>query len=66
LKTCLSEAGINTEIFKAHSVRGASSSMTAAASIFTSEILRAADWLSATTFQKLHPSDDKMAFEAAV
>ena len=40
--------------------------MTAAASIFTSEILRAADWLSATTFQKLHPSDDKMAFEAAV
>ena len=71
LKTCLSEAGINSEIFKAHSVRGVSSSTAAAVGITTSEILQAADWLSATTFQKFyfHPlldSEDKMVFGAAV
>ena len=61
LKTCLSEAGINTEIFKAHSVREASSSTAAAAGVTTSEILQAADWSSASTFQKfyLHSLQDK-------
>ena len=44
LKTCLGEAGINTEIFKVHSVRGALSSTAAAAGVTTSEILQAADW----------------------
>ena len=54
LKTCLSEAGINTEIFKAHSVRGASSSTTAAAGVTTSDILQVADWSSVSTFQKFY------------
>jgi len=54
LKTCLSEAGVNTEIFKAHSVRGTSSSTAAAAGVTTSEILQVADWSSASTFQKFY------------
>ena len=71
LKTCLSEAGINTDIFKAHSVRGASSSTAAAAGVTTSEILQAADWSSATTFQKFYlrvlpDAEDKTSFGTAV
>ena len=51
LKMCLTEAGINTEIFKAHSVRGTSSSTAAAAGVTTADILKTADWSSAGTFQ---------------
>ena len=71
LKTCLAEAGINTEIFKAHSVRGASSSTAASAGVTTADILKAADWSSAGTFQKFYlrptkESDDKSSFGTAV
>ena len=54
LKTCLAEAGIDTSIFKAHSVRGASSSTAAAAGVTTAGILNVADWSSAMTFQKFY------------
>ena len=54
LKTCLSEAGIDTEILKAHSVRGASSSKAATAGVTTADILQAADWSSESTFQKYY------------
>ena len=71
LKTCLTEAGINTEIFKAHSVRGASSSTAASAGVTTADILKTADWSSAGTFQKFYlrpsnDSDDKSSFGTAV
>ena len=71
LKTCLSEAGINTEMFKAHSVRGASSSTAATAGVTTSDILQAADWSSVTTFQKFYlrssqNPEDKTSFGKAV
>ena len=71
LKTCLTEAGINTEIFKAHSVRGASSSTAASVGVTTADILKAADWSSAGTFQKVYlrptkDSDDKSSFGTAV
>ena len=71
LKTCLSEAGIDTEIFKVHSVRGASSSEAAIAGVITADILQAADWSSESTFQKYyhHPTleqKDKSAFGRAV
>ena len=71
LKICLSEAGIDTEIFKAHSVRGASSSKAATAGGTTADILQAADWSSESTFQKYyhHPileQKDKSAFGRAV
>ena len=71
LKTCLSEAGIDTEIFKGHSVRGASSSKAAAAGITTADILQAADWSSVATFQNFYlrpnkESGDKSSFGKAV
>ena len=68
LKTCLTEAGNGTSIFKVHSVRGASSST---AGVTTADVLNAADWSSATTFQKLHlcktnESVDKLSYGTAV
>ena len=44
LKSLLEAAGINTSVFSAHSVRGASSSAAANLGITTNEILKAADW----------------------
>ena len=71
LKTYLMETGIDTGIFKAHSVRRASSSTAASAGVTTADILKTADWSSAGTFQRfyLHPtkvSDDKSSFGTAV
>ena len=54
LKTILSKAGVDTEIFKAHSVRSASTSAAAMAGITTEDILKAADWSSETVFQKFY------------
>ena len=54
VETCLSEAGIDTGIFKAHSVRGASSSRAAAAGITIADILQAVDWSSESTFQRFY------------
>ena len=54
LKTFLGKAGIDTEIFKAHSVRSASTSAAAMAGITTNDILKAADWSSETVFQKFY------------
>ena len=54
LKTILSKAGVDTEIFKAHSVQSASTSAAAMAGITTEDILKAADWSSETVFQKFY------------
>ena len=54
LKTLLGKAGVNMEIFKAHSIRSASTSAAAAAGITTSDILKAADWSSEAVFQKFY------------
>ena len=54
LRTCLLEAGIDTSVFKAHSVRGASSSTAAWAGVSTADILKAADWSSEGTFQTFY------------
>ena len=43
LKTIMERAGIDTSIFKAHSVRSASVSTAASAGITTADILKAAD-----------------------
>ena len=43
LKSLLGKAGIDTGIFKAHSVRGAATSAAANAGVTTSDILKAAD-----------------------
>ena len=54
LKTMLSKAGINTDTFKAHSVRSASVTAAANAGITTNDILKAADWSTASVFQKFY------------
>ena len=46
----MEEAGIDISIFKAHSVRGAASSMAAGAGVTSKDILDAADWSSDGTF----------------
>jgi len=54
IKLTLSRSGINTDLFEAHSVRGASTSSAAKASITVSEILNAADWTTDTVFKKFY------------
>ena len=60
LKSLLEAAGIDTSVFNAHSVRGASSSTAANVGITTNEILKAADWSSESVFQKFYykPTED--------
>ena len=52
LKTCMLEAGIDINIFKPHSVRGAKCSKAAGVGVITKDILDAADWSSEGTFQR--------------
>ena len=60
LKSLLAAAGIDTSVFAAHSVRGASSSTAANLGITTNDILKAADWSSESVFQKFYykPTED--------
>ena len=46
----MEEAGIDTSVFKAHSVRGTTCSTAAVAGITTKDILDAMDWSSEGTF----------------
>ena len=54
MKTGLAKAGIDNNIFKAHSVRSASTSAAVDVGISISEVLEAADWSSASTFEKFY------------
>ena len=54
LKSLLDKAGIDTNIFKAHSTRSAAASAAANTGITTSDILKAADWSSETVFTKFY------------
>ena len=54
LKFLLESAGINTSVFNAHSVRGASSTAAANLGITTNDILKAADWSSDSVFQRFY------------
>ena len=54
LKTTMGKAGVDTTIFKAHSVRSASVSTAASAGVTTADILKAADWSSQSVFQKFY------------
>ena len=53
LKSVLSRAGIDTSIFKAHSVRSASASAAEDGGITTIDILKTAHWSSQSAFQSL-------------
>ena len=46
----LESAGVDTSVFIAHSVRGASSTAAANLGITTNDILKAADWSSESVF----------------
>ena len=54
LRSLLKASGVNSDIFKAHSVRGASTTAAANSNVPLSEILKMADWSSPSTFQKFY------------
>lgn len=65
LKTVLTEAGIDSEVFKGHSTRAASSSAAMRENIGIDEILRTAGWNNSKTFKtfydKVIVEDDQFA-----
>ena len=54
LRSVLKATGVNIDIFKAHSVHGASTTAAANSNVPLSEILKMADWSSPSTFQKFY------------
>ena len=54
LCSLLKGSGVNSDIFQAHSVRGASTTAAANSNVPLSEILKMADWSSPSTFQKFY------------
>jgi len=54
LKTLLSDAGVDTEIFKAHSTRVAASSTAKCAGASTADILKMAGWSRSSTFERFY------------
>ena len=60
LKSILSSSGVDTNIAKAHSVRGATTTAAANAGVTTNDIhvLKAADWSSESVFQRLYYKPD--------
>ena len=68
LRMCLQEAGIDTDTFKAHSVRGAAGSSAAWSGVTVMDILNAADWSTEATFQQFYHREmqDEATFGSAV
>ena len=54
LKEILERAGVDTSIFKAHSVRGASSTAASEKGVLIGDILRTADWSTDSTFRRFY------------
>jgi integrase len=54
LKNALTNAGIDTSVFKAHSTRGASTSKANKFGISVGQIMKQANWRSANTFQRFY------------
>ena len=61
LKNMLGKAGIDTTIFRAHSVRGAAATAASNAGVTTCDILKAADWSTSSVFQKFYYKPSKQA-----
>lgn len=61
IQKVMTQAGIDTKIFSAHSTRGASTSKARRAGVSVPEILKAADWGSVSTFRRFYhrPVQDK-------
>lgn len=62
VKKCLELAGIDTNIFKPHSVRGASTSFAARMNVSLDLIMRSAGWQRQSTFSKYYNFDVKANF----
>ena len=54
VKNCLLEAGIDSQVFKAHSTLGVATSAALRAGISIPEIVLLADWTKETTFKKFY------------
>ena len=54
LKTVMSQAGIDTSIFTAHSTRGAATSKAKTLGVSLADILKAASWSSSSTFTRFY------------
>ena len=54
LKKVNGDSGIDTDIFKAHSVRSAATSAAANPGVTTEDILKAANWSTESAFQQLY------------
>ena len=54
LRTVLKNAGIDTNIFKAHSVRGASTTAAVNSNVPLDDVMKMADWSCVSTFQKFY------------
>ena len=54
IRSIMKAAGINTEIFSAHSTRGAAASKAKAMGVSSAEILKAANWSSVSTFCRFY------------
>uniref|UniRef100_A0A1X7TAZ0 Tyr recombinase domain-containing protein n=1 Tax=Amphimedon queenslandica TaxID=400682 RepID=A0A1X7TAZ0_AMPQE len=54
LKQIMEAAGIDTSVFKAHSVRGASTSAAAVQGVTTKDVLNAADWSTDLSFVRFY------------
>jgi len=54
IKDLLKEAGVNTDVFKAHSVRGATTSAALDKGVLISDILSTADWSRESTFRNFY------------
>ena len=66
-KSLLELSGIDTNIFNAHSVRGAWSSKAAYMGVTTNDILKAVNWSSESVFQRFYQkSSEDSAFGRAV
>lgn len=68
LVSILKESGINTDIFKGHSFRHASSSRAAKKGLCTNTIINAVGWSTASTFAKFYNREivDNTAFAKAI
>ena len=54
IKDTLKRAGVDTNTFKAHSVRGASTSTAVGKGLHIADVLKAADWTRESTFQQFY------------
>jgi site-specific recombinase XerD len=66
IKNLLSRSGIDTTIFKAHSVRGAAASKALAKGVNIDSILQAADWSSGHIFTKFYKRSMPNEFSSTV